>query len=210
MKAKYLKEFFTFPDILVMSVLFLISLYFTLSHWYAVETWVALGLGMVIYAASEYLIHRFLFHLKPPRNPILLQLLKRLHYDHHVDPNDLHLLFLPIWYSLPLIAVSGGFAYLISSNLVAANAFISGVIGFLLYYEWTHYIAHRPVQPLSPWGRWMKRMHLWHHFKSEHYWYGVTSPVFDVMLGTYKNEKEVEKSATVRDLEKRTDWDATL
>ncbi|MGF9910946.1 sterol desaturase family protein [Brevibacillus porteri] len=210
MKAKFLKEFFTFPDILTMCILFLISLSFTISEWYVLETWVALVAGMIGYAASEYLIHRFLFHLKPPRNPFFLHLLKRLHYDHHADPNNLHLLFLPVWYSLPLIAGTGAICFLLTSDMIVTNAFVTGVIGFLLFYEWKHYIAHRPVQPISPWGRWMKKLHLWHHFKNEHYWYGVTSPVFDVMLGTYKNEQDVEKSSTVRDLERRWDKDIEL
>jgi sterol desaturase/sphingolipid hydroxylase (fatty acid hydroxylase superfamily) len=210
MKAKYLKEFFTFPDIIITSILFMISIFFTLIRWDGTKSSIALAAGMIVYAAGEYVIHRFLFHIKPPRSPILLKLLKRLHYDHHVDPANLHLLFLPVWYSLPMIALSGAIAYLVTADLLAANSFVTGVTGFLLYYEWTHYVAHRPVQPVSPWGRWMKRVHLWHHFKNEHFWYGVTSPVFDVMLGTYRDEKDVEKSPTARDLERRGDWDVEL
>ncbi|AHD05525.1 hypothetical protein ERICI_02230 [Paenibacillus larvae subsp. larvae] len=45
-------------------------------------------------------------------------------------------------------------------------------------------------------------MHLWHHFKNEQYWYGVTNPVFDLTLHTYKDGKEVEKSGTTRNMEK--------
>ncbi|WP_232696846.1 sterol desaturase family protein [Brevibacillus daliensis] len=202
MEGRYLKEFFFFPDVLIMTLLFAISFGFTLLAGTYPYVWIAMIIGMISYATSEYVIHRFLFHLKPPKNPIFLKLLKRLHYDHHVDPNNLHLLFLPVWYSLPLIIITGGIAYLLTTNLVLTNAFGSGIILFLLYYEWTHYVAHRPVQPLSAWGRWVKKLHLWHHFKNEKYWYGVTSPVFDMVMGTYKHEKAVEKSPFVRDLEK--------
>jgi hypothetical protein len=158
---------------------------------------------MAAYSAAEYFTHRFLFHIKTPKNPFFLKLIKQLHYDHHSNPNDLHLLFLPVWYSLPNIAITGVAAYFISSSLVITNAFIAGVIIFLLFYEWKHYIAHSPVQPVSSLGRWMKKVHLWHHFKNENYWYGVTNPVYDWALGTFEDHKNVELSQTARDLEQR-------
>lgn len=203
MKPKYVKEFFLFPDIAIMWLIFLISFGFLIPNLTSVGPWIALVIGMAAYSAAEYFIHRFLFHIKTPKNPFFLKLLKRLHYDHHASPNDLHLLFLPLWYSLPNMAIAGAAAYLISSSLVITMAFIDGVILFLLFYEWKHYIAHRPVTPLSPWGRWMKKVHLWHHFKNENYWYGVTNPVFDFALGTFEDQKNVELSPTARNLEKR-------
>lgn len=203
MKAKYVREFFFFPDIFVMSVLFLISFGFMIPRLTSIGAWMAFVIGMVAYSIVEYLTHRFLFHIKPPKNTFLLHLIKRLHYDHHSSPNDLHLLFLPLWYSLPNMAIAGGAAYLMTSSLVITNAFLAGIMIFLLFYEWKHYIAHRPIKPISPWGRWMKRVHLWHHFKNENYWYGVTNPVYDWALGTFKDQKDVEQSQTARDLEKR-------
>jgi 4-hydroxysphinganine ceramide fatty acyl 2-hydroxylase len=85
------------------------------------------AIGMLVYAVSEYTIHRFLFHMKPPRNPVLLRLLKRLHYDHHVDPDELTLLFLPVWYSLPLIAASSLVVYAITSQITLTVAFATGI-----------------------------------------------------------------------------------
>lgn len=203
MKGKYVKEFIKFPDILVTSVLFLVTLLLTFPYLHKGAVWIALVLGMVSYAATEYIIHRYLFHMKPPKNPFLLKMVKRLHYDHHVIPNELHLLFLPVWYSFPLIGVAAALAFWITASWVLTISFTAGVSGYLLFYEWTHYVAHRPIQPLTPWGRWMKKMHLWHHFKNEHYWYGVTNPVFDIILQTYKDEKGVEKSDTTRNLENK-------
>ena len=85
------------------------------------------------------------------------------------------------------------------------NAFIAGIMLFLLFYEWTHYIAHRPLRPISPWGRWMKKVHLWHHFKNENYRYGVTNPAYDFLMGTFKDQKDVAQSKTAKNLEKRGD-----
>ncbi|ANE45709.1 fatty acid hydroxylase [Paenibacillus swuensis] len=210
MKGTYIKEFLTFPDVTLMSLLFAGGLGYSLFHADSGSMWLALGIGMVAYIASEYTTHRFLFHMKPPKNPVLLRMIKRLHYDHHVEPNDLHLLFLPVWYSLPQMLVAAGVAYLITSSLLLTVAFTTGILGALLYYEWTHYAAHRPVQPLTPWGRWMKKVHQWHHFKNENYWYGVTNPAFDLLMGTFKEERDVAKSPTARNLEQREYPDAGM
>ncbi|MFD0621312.1 sterol desaturase family protein [Paenibacillus sp. GCM10027629] len=203
MRDKYVKEFFFFPDIGIMCGIFLVSFGFLIPNLTSIGPWVAFIIGMAAYAAAEYFTHRFLFHMKTPKNPFYLNLIKRLHYDHHSNPNDLHLLFLPLWYSLPNIAIAGTIAYFISTSLVITNAFIAGVILFLLFYEWKHYIAHRPITPFSPWGRWMKKIHLWHHYKNENYWYGVTNPVLDYVLGTFEDHNKVKLSQTARNLEQR-------
>ncbi|PTX64533.1 fatty acid hydroxylase family protein [Melghirimyces profundicolus] len=199
----YLKEFFSQFDILVTGAVFLAATVWILPGLDQGGVWLAILAGMVGYACSEYLIHRFFFHLKPPKNPWLLKLLKRLHYDHHVDPQNRKLLFLPIWYSFPLIALTSAGVYALTGNLLWTVAFAVGVMGYLLHYEWMHFIAHRPVKPFTPWGRYMKKVHLWHHFKNEHYWFGVTQPFLDMGLGTYRRERETERSETVRDLERR-------
>lgn len=197
----YLKQYFGFSDIQVSILLFLGGLIYT-AFWYQHgAVYAALGVGVFLYITSEYFTHRFLFHMSPPKHGQLLKLMKRLHYDHHRDPSDLHLLFLPIWYSLPMfvIVVIVVEALTKSSHLTVAVA--TGAIATLLYYEWIHFVAHRPIIPLTPWGKWMKKIHLWHHFKNEHYWFGVTSPLYDVVMHTFPDEKSVDRSTSVRDLE---------
>ncbi|HLS60456.1 MAG TPA: sterol desaturase family protein [Virgibacillus sp.] len=203
MKAKYLKEFFSIPDIIVMIVLFLGVMGYTFPYLLNWGTWLALAIGMGTYALSEYIIHRFVFHIDTPENPFLLKMIKRLHYDHHVDPTDLSLLFLPIWFSLPNFAILSGVFYLITGSFQLMIAFVTGVILYFLYYEWKHYIAHKPIQPLTPMGKKIKKAHLWHHFKNENYWFGVTHTTIDKTMGTFKDQKDVEKSETARNLEKR-------
>lgn len=201
---KYVKEFITFPDVVIMFIIFIGLSSFTIPHLSNYYTWIAIGIGMLIYAISEYITHRFLFHMKTPTNPFLLKTIKRLHFDHHQKPTDLHLLFLPMWFSLPSFLLSGIIFYLITSNLQMTLAFLVGIIGYFLYYEWKHFIAHKPLQPLTKLGKEIKKAHLWHHFKNENYWYGVTHTTFDKTLGTYKDQALVEKSETARNLENRT------
>ena len=203
MKAKFLKEFFSIPDIIIMIVIFLGALGYTFPYLLSWETWLALIIGMGTYAVSEYIIHRFVFHIDTPKNPFLLKLIKRLHYDHHVDPTDLSLLFLPVWFSLPNFAILSAVFYLITGSFQLMIAFLTGVILYFLFYEWKHYIAHKPIQPLTAMGKKVKKAHLWHHFKNENYWFGVSHTTIDKTMGTYKDQKNVEKSATAKNLEKR-------
>ncbi|TYS67601.1 fatty acid hydroxylase family protein [Sutcliffiella horikoshii] len=199
----YYREFFLFPDITILMVLIVVSIGWQV---WSGMTWVALAVfafGMLTFMFSEYLTHRFVFHLKPPKHPILLKMLKRLHYDHHTDPNDLHLLFLPLWYSLPNLSVLALIFYLIAGNWGLTVAFASGLMMMLFLYEWKHYVAHRPIKPRTKFGKWVKKTHILHHFKNENFWYGVSTPFVDVLFGTLKNEKDVETSKTAKDLEKR-------
>lgn len=199
-----MKEFITFPDVSVMTILFLLCAVFTVPHALRFSVWLAIGVGMLTYATSEYIVHRFLFHIKTPKNPFILKTIKRLHYDHHVDPSDLKLLFLPLWFSLPGFVVYSLIVYLVTNSLTLSIAFASGLILYFLYYEWKHYIAHRPIKPLTKIGKDIKKHHLLHHFKNENYWFGVTHTTFDKGLGTFRESDEVEKSMTAKNLEKRS------
>jgi 4-hydroxysphinganine ceramide fatty acyl 2-hydroxylase len=163
------------------------------------SVWIALVVGAALFFLTEYTTHRFLFHMPPPQNQTLLKFLKRLHYDHHELPRDLHLLFLPAWYVLPQQMLMWGIAYLIFGAKIA-TAFVLGSTLGLFYYEWVHFAAHRTFTPWTRWGRWMKKVHLWHHYKSEHYWFGVTHPLLDHLFGTWRKEKAVELSPTARNL----------
>jgi sterol desaturase/sphingolipid hydroxylase (fatty acid hydroxylase superfamily) len=147
--------------------------------------------------------HRFIFHMKPPKSAFLLKLIKRIHYDHHVYPNDLKLLFLPLWYSIPNMLIISSVFYLITRSLPLTVAFAVGLMCTLMVYEWKHYIAHRPIKPKTKFGKWLKKTHILHHFKNENYWYGVSNPVFDIVFGTSKDEKDVPTSETAKNLEKK-------
>lgn len=156
--------------------------------------------GALLFFTTEYTTHRFVFHMPPPKRPFALKMLKALHYDHHEDPNDLHHLFLPIWYGLSNFGILFLIVWGITDSIVYAEAVAAGGILALLYYEWVHFVAHRPIKPWTAYGRWMKKYHLWHHYKSERFWFGVTNPVLDMVFGTRRNEKQVEMSQTARKL----------
>jgi 4-hydroxysphinganine ceramide fatty acyl 2-hydroxylase len=158
----------------------------------------AVAIGVVLFFLTEYGTHRYVLHAPPAKAPFVLKLQHRLHYDHHVEPSRLDLLFLP-WWALAPILVAFGLAYFLitRSGGIALGLVLGNLLG-LLYYEWVHYVAHIPYQPRTPFGRWMKKYHLWHHFKNERLWYGVTNPTMDLVARTYARVDEVEKSGTTR------------
>src|SRR5215472_12354463 len=81
-------------------------------------------LGALMFYLSEYGMHRFAFHAPPLSWPVARKLQHRLHYDHHVEPNRLDLLFLPIWFLVPNLAVTALiFALLFGWSVVASAMF---------------------------------------------------------------------------------------
>ena len=159
--------------------------------------WVVIG--ALSFYVSEYGFHRLGFHAEPSRFAFVRTLQHRLHYDHHAEPDRLDLLFLPVWFLIPNLAVTALiFALLFGWSVVASAMF--GVALAIFHYEWVHYVAHIPYQPRTAFGRWIKQYHLRHHYISEKFWFGVSNPSMDLLGGTYKEAREVERSGTTRKL----------
>ena len=93
--------------------------------------------------------------------------------------------------------------------LVGANhtaLFLSATLcGYALLgtYEWCHFIIHTRYRPKTHYYQSIWRSHRLHHFKNEHFWFGVSSDAADRVLGTSPDHRTVCKSRTVRNLEHR-------
>ena len=154
----------------------------------------------------EWIVHVCVLHWKPRAigRVRLDPLLARKHREHHADPRDVPLVFIPwqalIWLILGNVAI-GLFAF---PRLGLGLTFLT-VIGALgLAYEWAHYLIHSDYRPRTRVYRAVWRNHRLHHYKNEHYWFTVTSSgTADRILGTYRNPEKVKTSPTVRDLHAR-------
>ena len=159
--------------------------------------WVVIG--ALTFYVSEYGFHRFGFHAEPSRFPFVRKLQHRLHYDHHVEPDRLDLLFLPVRFLVPTLAITAlGYVLMFGWAVVASATF--GLTLAIFHYEWVHYVAHIPYQPRTRPGRWLKQYHLRHHFISEKFWFGVSNPSMDFVGRTYKEARDVSRSGTTRKL----------
>jgi hypothetical protein len=169
--------------------------------------WDLLGPALLIAAQpfTEWNIHVHLLHFKPHRvgGLTLDPLVARKHRAHHLDPKDLGLVFIPMPALLPLI---GGMALLfllvlpLAVPLAVGLSVLVGGYAMLWAYEWTHYLIHTTYRPRHRIYRYVWRAHRNHHFRNEHYWFGVTMHLADHVLGTFPEKTTVEVSPTARTL----------
>jgi Na+/melibiose symporter-like transporter len=184
--------------VLLLAAVVLIGLFATHVLAFGVTLIVAVAIGALVFFVSEYTTHRFLLHSTPSANAFVLKLQHRLHYDHHVEPARLDLLFLPLWFAIPVAALTLAIYFAITRNWDTSAALLLGSVLGLLWYEWVHYVAHIPYVPKTAFGRWIKKYHLWHHFKNEQMWFGVTNPSMDFVGRTYARVEDVDRSGSTR------------
>lgn len=192
--ARYYREFFSNPMIAFMVGLGCVALILTAIFPQGWMTLAYLLLGMAVYAVFEYLVHRFLLHEFPKLAPAMY----RGHVEHHKQPNELEHLFSPLRYDAAAYGVYFVVLWAIARDWRTVVAIVAGTSLFQLYYQWMHYIAHRPITPVTPWGKWMRKKHLLHHFMDEGAWYGVSHPVLDYMLQTHKPESKKKAGLPLR------------
>ena len=184
----------------------------------AVETIVSAALVVVAYPAVWYALHRWVLHSNWMfKIPALAATWKRIHYDHHQDPNHLEVLFGALHTTLPTIAaVSLPVGYAIGGIGGAAAALAAGLMTTCVY-EFVHCIQHLAYKPKLKIIAEMKKRHMAHHFHDENGNYGITNYFWDRVLGTFYDRPErPNKSPTVFNLgytsevAKRYPWVAEL
>jgi sterol desaturase/sphingolipid hydroxylase (fatty acid hydroxylase superfamily) len=163
------------------------------------------GIVIAVQPFTEWNIHVFLLHFKPRRlgSRTVDPLVSRQHRAHHADPKDLGLVFIPLPALLPLIGGIGA-AFLLLLPLSRGLSALVGGYAVLFAYEWTHYLIHTTYRPRHRVYRYVWRAHRNHHFRNEHYWFGVTMHLADHVLGTFPEKTAVEVSPTARTLGVRT------
>ena len=167
-------------------------------------SWWDLLAPAVILAAqpfTEWLIHVFVLHFKPRQvaGHVLDPLVARKHRAHHAAPGDTGLVFVPMPALLLLVL---GLAAILLPTLPLPRALSALVAAFamLLAYEWTHFLIHSAYRPRRSPYRAVWRAHRNHHFRNEHYWFGVTMHLADRVLGTFPERGAVAVSPTARTL----------
>ncbi len=156
----------------------------------------------IAYPLIWYFLHRFVLHSQwAYKSSLTAKTWKRIHYDHHQDPNRLSVLFGALYTTLPTIALATiPPGWLIGGIGGAATAFAAGLL-MTAFYEFSHCIQHLSYKPKNRWLAAIKQRHLEHHFHDEKGNFGVTSFWPDQMFGTYyTREQRPAKSPTVFNL----------
>ncbi|MBV7255223.1 sterol desaturase family protein [Pacificimonas sp. WHA3] len=162
----------------------------------------AAGIGVVAYPLVWYLLHRFVLHGKwMYKSPLTARTWKRIHFDHHQDPNHLEVLFGALYTTLPAIAATMiPIGYLIGGAGGIAVAMASGLL-MTCFYEFVHCIQHLAYKPKYEFLKKMKARHMAHHFHDETGNFGITDFSWDRLFGTfYERADRPEKSPTVFNL----------
>ncbi|AXJ97227.1 MULTISPECIES: sterol desaturase family protein [Sphingomonas] len=158
---------------------------------------IALAYPLVWYGLHRWVLHcHWMFKV-----PALAAVWKRIHYDHHQDPNHLEVLFGALYTTLPtLLIVSALPGWLIGGTGGAAAGFATGLL-CTCFYEFFHCIQHLAYKPRLQWLATMKVRHMEHHFHDETGNFGITNFVWDRLFGTlYTRADRAAKSPTVFNL----------
>jgi sterol desaturase/sphingolipid hydroxylase (fatty acid hydroxylase superfamily) len=76
---------------------------------------------------------------------------------------------------------------MILSQLVASMFFI-GLISFMVGYDAVHYYCHFGPELEIPWLKTLRINHLKHHYRNQKTNFGVTTNLWDKLLGTYDSK----------------------
>jgi len=162
----------------------------------------AAGVSVLLYPLVWYVLHRWVLHSRWMfKVPALAATWKRIHYDHHQDPNRLEILFGALHTTLPAIAAATiPIGWAIGGLGGAAAGFAAGLLT-TCFYEFCHCIQHLAYSPKHPLLVKMKQRHMAHHFHDETGNFGITNFLWDRLFGTsYAKVSERRKSPTVFNL----------
>jgi hypothetical protein len=152
--------YFTYPAIVVYIALSVIGIGLCI-HFGGLSTPLRTALAAasapIMYPIVWYLLHRFILHSRfLYRYSATARLWKRIHYDHHQDPNRLDVLFGSLTNTLPTLVIAlGPTGYWIGGLAGASIAIASGMVTTCVY-EFFHCIQHMNFQPKSAWLRRIK------------------------------------------------------
>jgi sterol desaturase/sphingolipid hydroxylase (fatty acid hydroxylase superfamily) len=137
-------------------------------------------LGLLAFTLVEYLMHKHFFHMEPD-TPLKDKLQYNVHGVHHDYPRDKDRLAMPPFVSAAYAAI----LYLVFTLLMGDFA-LYFLPGFLLGYSGylgVHYVVH-VYNPPKNFLKVLWVNHAIHHYKNPDAAFGVSSPLWDYLLGT--------------------------
>jgi 4-hydroxysphinganine ceramide fatty acyl 2-hydroxylase len=142
--------------------------------------------GWFFFTFLEYMAHRFLFHMKPTKE-WKRKLAYTAHGVHHEYPKDKTRLAMPPPASILLAAIFFIIFYLLMNTMVFG--FLPGILMGYSAYLFVHYIVHAYPPPKNFFKQlWIN--HSMHHYKDTTMIFGVSSPLWDYIFGTYPKDQK--------------------
>jgi len=144
---------------------------------------VSFAAGLLVWTLMEYTLHRFVFHREVSSNAGNLFHFFA-HGVHHLCPADHTRLTFPAPMSLSLAYMFFQMFTAITPAALSHYACYAGFAVGYLAYDTAHYFFHHSDFD-NRYFRFCKSAHLGHHYKNEDMNFGVSSPLWDLVFGTY-------------------------
>jgi len=142
--------------------------------------WVA---GWITWQWMEYSLHRYFFHWEG-NGPFTKKLHAIIHGYHHLYPDDLDRLVMPLGASIPLALVITGLLWLVGAPHATLPYFVGLVAGYL-WYDFMHHYLHAK-NPRTKWGKMLRAHHMAHHFNTPDKNFGISHIYIDKLMGSMR------------------------
>lgn len=129
--------------------------------------------GAFLWTLGEYLMHRFGMHEARGRG-----LASREHLKHHADRDSILEKWPVAWTGVIAVGV------LVLRPIGGWPLGLGWIAGYA-FYDLLHWRAHRRA-PRNAYARWLRKHHFHHHFHAPLRNHGVSTPLWDVLFGTYE------------------------
>ena len=136
--------------------------------------------GLVTWTATEYVLHRYLFHFET-ESRFIQRVVFTIHGNHHADPNDPLRNLMPPIISIPV----GGAIWAVSLWVFGpiGTWFLFGFMVGYVCYDLVHFACHQmPMK--GRFARMLKMHHMRHHHHPVDGNYAITGMVWDRILST--------------------------
>lgn len=143
-----------------------------------------ISLGVLSWMLIEYGLHRFVFHFNA-RSLFGKKFVYAAHLSHHENPRGTSRFFASLVLSLPIATTYFLLAWITTGSLHAASYLFVGLAAAYTCYEWLHFQAHHR-RPRLRLFKYLRKYHLLHHHERPELRFGVTSPLFDMLFGTFR------------------------
>lgn len=199
-----------------------IAEYFSNTQWYIIPTlWLPVSLylayrcllggvgigftillmlfGMFWWSLTEYVLHRFIFHLEPYKNKnskisavtdtwLYITTHFLLHGQHHKVPFDKGRLVFPPVPAAVLVLGFRVFFQFLCGNAVGDGLMAGGILGYVSY-DMIHYCTHHGNIAKDTFLDRVRSYHIGHHFNDHDSAFGISSQLWDVPFHTMPKKK---------------------
>ncbi|WP_210488365.1 sterol desaturase family protein [Rufibacter aurantiacus] len=142
--------------------------------------------GWLIFSLVEYMAHRYIFHMAPT-NEFKKNIQYTFHGNHHDYPKDKTRLAMP-----PIVSLFIASFFFFVFKLIFGSLVFGLVAGFLFGYA-LYLFVHYAVHAYAPPKNFLKQLwihHSIHHYKDPERAYGVSSPLWDWIMGTMPEQRK--------------------